>query len=175
LHVRTSGKPTSVAAAVRHQVQSLDPNLPVTNLEALTEVLAGSLFAARMGAVLLAIFGLVALLLAAVGLYGLMSYGVARRTREIGIRMALGADRANIISLLLKQGMTPVVVGLAMGLLGAWSLKKVLSELLHGVSSTDFVTYVIVIILIILTAVVATLLPSHRATEIDPLTALRQE
>jgi putative ABC transport system permease protein len=139
------------------------------------DVLNESLSRRKFPVDLMSLFSSLALILSAIGIYSVMSYSVVQRTSEIGIRMALGADRANIVSLFLKQAMAPVMVGLAMGLLGAWSLKRVLSGLLYGVSSTDYVTYAIVIILIVLTAVIATLLPSHRATEIDPLTALRQE
>jgi len=175
LLAHTTVDPLSLTHAIRQVVKSIDPSQPVGQARAMREVLDESLSRRKFPVDLMSLFSALALILSAIGIYSVMSYSVVQRRSEIGIRMALGAGRANIISLLLKQVMTPVAVGLAMGLHGAWLLKRVLSELLYGVSSTDFVTYVIVIILIVLTAVIATLLPSHRATEIDPLTALRQE
>src|SRR5262249_40583006 len=139
------------------------------------EVLDDSLSTRRFPVSLMTLFSVLALVLSAIGIYGVMSYSVVQRTSEIGIRMALGARRVNIIGLMLRQGMIPVVIGLAVWLLGAWSLKRVLSGLLYGVSSTDVITYAIVAMLILLTAVIAILIPARRATQIDPLTALRQE
>jgi predicted permease len=175
LHVRTTGNPTAIAAAVRHEVQSLDPNLPVTNLVPMTEVLAGSLFAARMGAVLLAVFGLVALLLAAVGLYGLMSYGVARRTREIGIRMALGAGTHSVLALVLKEGMLLVSGGLAVGLIVAAAVTRLLASFLYGVSPLDALTFLAIPVVLAVVALLATYLPARRAVRVDPMIALRYE
>ena len=175
LHVRTSGNPIAVTAAVRHEVQSLDPNLPVTNLQAMTEVLAGSLFAARMGAVLLAVFGLVALLLAAVGLYGLMSYGVARRTREIGIRMALGAGTHSVLALVLKEGMSLVAGGLVAGLIAAAAVTRLLASFLYGVSPLDVPTFAAIPVVLAVVALLATYLPARRAVKVDPMVALRYE
>jgi ABC-type antimicrobial peptide transport system permease subunit len=175
LLAHTTVDPLSLAPAIRQVVKSIDPSQPIGQTRSMREILDGSLSGRKFPVDLMTLFSALALILSAIGIYSVMSYSVVQRTSEIGIRMALGADRANIIGLLLKQAMTPVVVGLAIGLLGAWSLKRVLSGLLYGVSSTDLVTYAIVIILIISTAVIATLLPSRRATEIDPLTALRQE
>jgi len=175
LLAHTTVDPLSLAPAIRQIVKSIDPSQPISQMRSMRDVLDESLSMRRFPVDLMSLFSALALILSAIGIYSVMSYSVVQRTSEIGIRMALGANRANIIGLLLKQAMTPVMVGLAIGLLGAWSLKKTLSRLLYGVSSTDYVTYAIVIILIVSTAVIATLLPSHRATEIDPLTALRQE
>jgi predicted permease len=175
LHVRTIGSPTSVAAAVRHEVQSLDQNLPVTNLQPLTEVLAGSLFAARMGAVLLAVFGLVALLLAAVGLYGLMSYGVSRRTREIGIRMALGAGTHSVLRLVLKEGLSLVGSGLVAGLIVAAAVTRLLASFLYGVSPLDATTFAAIPAVLLVVALLASYIPARRATKVDPMVALRYQ
>src|SRR6185369_8064180 len=173
LHVRAKGKPASLAESVRREVQSLEPNLAVTNIESMSDVLSASLFAARMGAVLLGIFGLLALLLAAVGLYGVMSYSVARRTREIGIRMALGAGRGNVLRLVLKEGMILVGGGLAAGLIVAAGMTRLLASFLYGVSPLDAITFVAIPITLALVALLANYLPARRATKVDPMEALR--
>jgi len=175
LHVRTIGDPVSVAGAVRHEVQALDQNLPVTNLQSMSAVLGSSLFAARMGAVLLAIFGLLALLLAAVGLYGVMSYTVARRTREIGIRMALGAQTGNVLRLVLKEGMVLVAGGVAAGLIVAAAVTRLLASFLYGVSPLDTATFAAIPLVLALAALLATYLPARRAAKVDPMIALRYE
>ena len=175
LHVRTIGDPATLAASVRREVQALDQNLPVTSLQRLTEVLAGSLFAARMGAVLLAIFGSLALLLAAVGLYGVMSYAVSRRTREIGIRMALGAGGGNVLRLVLKEGMSLVAVGVAAGLLVAAAATRLLASFLYGMSPLDAITFVAIPVVLALVALLASYVPAHRAAKVDPMVALRYE
>jgi putative ABC transport system permease protein len=175
LHVRTSGNPTGIAAAVRREVQSLDRDLAVTGLQSLDDVLAGALFAARMGAVLLSIFGLLALLLAAVGLYGVMSYSVSRRTREIGIRIALGADRGRVYGLVLKQGMSLVAIGVAGGLIVAGAVTRLLTSFLYGVSALDAATFLAVPVVLGLVALLATYVPARRAAKVDPMVALRYE
>ena len=175
LHLRTKGKPASLAASVRREVQSLEPNLAVTNLESMSDVLSGSLFAARMGAVLLGIFGLLALLLAAVGLYGVMSYSVARRTREIGIRMALGAGTGNVLRLVLKEGMMLVGGGLAAGLIVAAGVTRLLASFLYGVNPLDAITFVAIPLTLALVALLANYLPARRATKVDPMEALRYQ
>jgi predicted permease len=175
LHVRTIGDPVSVAGAVRREVQALDQNLPVTNLQPMSAVLGSSLFAARMGAVLLAIFGLLALLLAAVGLYGVMSYTVARRTREIGIRMALGAQTGNVLRLVLKEGMVLVGGGVAAGLIAAAAVTRLLASFLYGVSPLDAATFAAIPLVLALAALLATYLPARRAAKVDPMIALRYE
>ncbi|MEK6407646.1 MAG: ABC transporter permease [Acidobacteriota bacterium] len=175
LHVRTNSKPASLAATVRREVQSIEPNLAVTSVESMADVVGGSLFAARMGAVLLAIFGLLALVLAAVGLYGVMSYSVSRRTREIGIRMALGAGSGNVLRLVLKEGMTLVVGGVAAGLIAAAALTRLLASFLYGVSPMDATTFVAIPLVLALVALLASYLPARRATKVDPMEALRYQ
>jgi predicted permease len=175
LHVRTIGDPSSVAGAVRREVQTLDQNLPVTNLQPMRDVLGSSLFAARMGAVLLAIFGLLALLLAGVGLYGVMSYTVSRRTREIGIRMALGAQTGNVLRLVLKEGMALVGGGVAAGLIVAAAVTRLLASFLYGVSPLDATTFVAIPVVLALVALLASYLPARRAAKVDPMIALRYE
>ena len=157
------------------EVQSLDQNLPVTELQTLSGVVAGSLFAARMGAVLLAVFGSLALLLAAIGLYGVMSYTVSRRTREIGIRMALGAATGNVLRLVLKEGMSLVGSGVAVGLIVAAAVTRLLASFLYGVSPLDAATFIAIPMVLALVAFLASYLPARRAAKVDPMIALRYE
>ncbi|MFY9609602.1 MAG: ABC transporter permease [Blastocatellia bacterium] len=175
LHVRTTGRPSSVAGAVRREIQSLDQNLPVTNLQPMSEVVGSSLFAARMGAVLLATFGLLALLLAGVGLYGVMSYTVSRRTREIGIRMALGAQSGSVLRLVLNEGLRLVGSGVAVGLVVAAGATRLLASFLYGVSPLDAATFAAIPLVLALVALLASYLPARRAAKVDPMIALRYE
>jgi predicted permease len=175
LHVRTSGNPVSLAGSVRREVQALDPNLAVTSIQSLSDVVAASLFAARMGAVLLAIFGFLALLLAAIGLYGVMSYAVSRRTREIGIRMALGARKGNVLRLVLREGLTLVSAGVATGLIVAAAATRLLASFLYGVSPLDATTFAAIPLMLALVALLASYLPARRAARVDPIIALRYE
>jgi len=175
LHVRAAGTPLSIASSVRREVQELDPNLAVTSLQPLSDVVAASLFAARMGATLLAIFGLLALLLAAIGLYGVMSYAVSRRTREIGIRMALGAGSGNVLRLVMKEGLTLVTGGVAAGLIVAAAATRLLASFLYGVSPLDAITFVAIPLVLALVALFASYAPARRAARVDPMIALRYE
>ena len=175
LHVRTTGNPLSIAGSVRREVQSLEPNLAITDLQSLSGVVTASLFAARMGAVLLAIFGSLALVLAAIGLYGVMSYAVSRRTREIGIRMALGAGKGSVLRLVLKEGLTLVGGGVASGLIVAFAATRLLTSFLYGVSPLDAVTFAAIPLVLALVALLASYLPARRAAKVDPMIALRYE
>jgi len=175
LQVRTASNPVSIAASVRREVQALDPNLAVTNLQSLSDVVAASLFAARMGAALLAIFGFLALLLAAIGLYGVMSYAVSRRTREIGIRMALGAGTGNVLRLVLKEGLMLVGGGVAAGLIVAAAATRLLASFLYGVSPLDATTFAAIPLVLAVVALLASYLPARRAAKVDPMVALRYE
>ncbi len=175
LHVRTSPDPESLAAAVRSEVQSLEKNLPISGIRTMADQMSSSLFPAKMGAILLAIFGSLALLLASVGLYGVMGYSVARRTREIGIRMALGAGRNDVLKMVLKEGMTLVGIGIILGLGAAWFATQLLASFLYGVSVTDPFTFAGVSLLLSGVALVASFVPARRATRVDPLVALRYE
>ena len=175
LHVRTAVDPSTVAAAIRNETQALEKNLPLGNPELMSERVANSLYAARMGAILLAVFGGLALLLASIGLYGVMSFAVSRRTRELGIRVALGARPGDVFRLVLRQGMILVVVGLVIGLGVAWMVTRLLASFLYGVSTTDAFTFAAIPALLILVALLACYLPARRATKVEPLTALRYE
>jgi predicted permease len=175
LHVRATSNPASMAASVRREVQALDQNLAVTSLQSLSDVVAASLFAARMGAALLASFGFLALLLAAIGLYGVMSYAVSRRTREIGIRMALGAGTGNVLRLVLKEGLLLVGGGVAAGLIVAAAATRLLASFLYGVSPLDATTFAAIPLVLALVALLASYLPARRAAKVDPMIALRYE
>ncbi len=175
LFVRAAGDPLSVVGSVRREVNSLEKNLPLNNLQPLTRLLDSSLFPARMGAVLLIVFGLLALLLAAIGLYGVMSFAISQRTREIGVRMALGAQRRDVLLMALKEGMLLVAIGIALGLIAALTVTRLLSGFLYGVSATDAVTFAAIPIILALVALLACYLPARKATKVDPIVALRYE
>jgi len=175
LHVRTSIDPSSIAGVIRNEVQSLEKNLPLGNPERMSERVANSLYAARMGALLLAVFGGLALLLASIGLYGVMSFAVARRTRELGIRVALGARPGDVFRLVLRQGMTLVIAGLVLGVGVAAAVTRLLAAFLYGVSTTDALTFTAIPVLLTMVALLACYLPARRATKVEPLIALRYE
>ena len=175
MQVRTSGRPESTIAAVRGQVQSLDTNLALTNLNTIEELIDQGLWAPRVGAALLAVFGGLALLLAIIGVYGVLSYSVSQQTREIGIRMAMGARTASVLSLIIGQGMRLAVVGLMLGLLIAFATMRVLSSLLFGVSAHDPVTFAGVSLILATAAILGCYIPARRAAKVNPITALRYE
>jgi putative ABC transport system permease protein len=175
MQVRTSGSPESVIAAVRSQVQSLDTNLALTNLNTIEELIDQGLWAPRVGAGLLAVFGALALLLAIVGVYGVLSYSVSQQTREIGIRMAMGARTASVLSLVVRQGMRLALVGLALGLVIAFAGMRLLSSLLFGVSAHDPATFAGVSLILATAAILGCYVPARRAAKINPISALRSE
>jgi predicted permease len=175
LFVRTEGDPRSVIATVRSQVQSLDKNLALTNILSIGEVLSQGLWAPRMGAALLGLFAGLALILAAVGIYGVLSYSVAQRAQEVGIRMALGATPGQVLWLVVGQGFRLALVGVAVGLPLAFLFARALASLLFGVKAADLVTYGSVTALLAAVALVACYVPARRATKVDPIVALRYE
>jgi predicted permease len=175
LHVRTAGEPKNLIAAIRREVGTLDKNLPVYNVRTFTELVAQSIYRERLIATLSGFFGLLALLLASLGLYGVMSYSVARRTREIGIRLALGAQKSDVLKLVVRQGMALVLIGAGLGMVAARALTRVLAKLLYGISATDPLTFVIISLALVGVALLACYLPARRATKVDPLTSLRYE
>jgi predicted permease len=175
LVVRTKGEPQSVAGAVREQIRALDPNLPVADVKTLRDQLDLSLFPSRVAAWTLGGFGVLALLLAAIGLYGVVAYSVAQRTREIGVRMALGAKEKDVLRLVLGEGLFVIGIGLVIGLLLAFAATRVIAGFLYGVGATDALTFAGVPLLLGLVAVVASYIPARRATKVDPLVALRYE
>ncbi|MBL8190479.1 MAG: ABC transporter permease [Acidobacteria bacterium] len=173
--VRTTVQPETVIGAIRNEIRQMDANLPVTDVKTLREHMNLSLFPARAVAALLTAFGLLALTLAAIGIYGVMSYSVAQRTREVGIRMALGAQRSDVLRLMLRQGMTLAAIGMAIGLTAAFVLTRLLANLLYGVSSTDAVAFIGVTLALGLVVMIACLIPASRAAKVDPMIALRYE
>src|SRR6266704_2345930 len=175
LVVRTNGNPEPLLGAVRTQVQPIDKNLAFTNAQTVQQILGQGLWAARMGAALLGLFGALALILAAIGIYGVLAYSVAQRTSEIGLRMALGAQPRQVLGLVLKQGMLLALIGATVGILVALPVARMAGNLLYGVSATDPLTYVGITLLLLCVALLACYLPARRATRIDPLVALRVE
>jgi macrolide transport system ATP-binding/permease protein len=175
LIVRTTGPPQASIAAVRNAVHSIDPNLPVYDVKTMAEHMRLPLFPARIAAVVLGAFGFVALALAAIGIYGVTSYSVAQRTREIGIRMALGAQLGDVLRLIISQGLKLTALGVGLGLIGAFILTRALASLLYEVSATDPVTFVLVSVSLGVVALLASYFPARRATKVDPLVALRYE
>jgi putative ABC transport system permease protein len=175
LVVRTNGDPTLLAKAVREAVWAVDKDQPVSKVRTMDDVLAAATSRERFQTLLLTMFATLALVLACVGLYGVISYAAAQRTHEIGVRMALGAQPGDVLRLVLRQGMTLTFSGLLLGLAGGLAVMRVMSDLLFGVTATDAVTYLSVGTLLVLVAFVACYVPARRATKVDPLTALRYE
>ncbi len=174
LVARTAGEPEAVLSTVQRTVRELDKQLPLVGVQTIAQRLHGGLWAPRAGAALLGVFGLLALVLAAIGIYGVMSFAVAQRAREIGIRMALGARRNDVLALVLRQGMAVVGLGLAAGLLAAFALTRFAASLLFGVSPTDPVAFGATSLLLAGVALAANLVPARRATAVDPVTVLKQ-
>jgi predicted permease len=173
--IRTSAPIDTAATALRREAQAVDPAVPVFDTTSLNDRLAASLFEQRILANLLSVLGTVALLLAAVGLYGVIGYSVAQRTNEIGIRMALGAEPSAVLRLVVGQGMKLTLAGVAIGLLAALGLTRLMSSLLFGVSATDPLTFAGVAILLAPVALAAAYIPARRAMRVDPMIALRDE
>jgi macrolide transport system ATP-binding/permease protein len=175
LVVRAEGDPHALAAGIRGAVRGLDEGLPLYDVKTMEEHLGLSLFPARVAATLLGGFGLLALLLSAVGVYGVVSYAASQRTREIGIRMALGAQRRDVLRLVGGRGLLLVTAGVALGLAGAFALTRFMASLLYGVSATDPTTFALVVALLGAVALLACYVPARRATKVDPVVALRHE
>jgi predicted permease len=175
LHVRAAGDAAQITAAVRGVVKELAPSLPLLEVQTLSDRIDQSLNGQRSQTRLLAFFGLLALLLSSIGIYGVMAYSVAQRTREIGIRMALGARSQNVLSLIIKQGMALVVSGVALGLIAGFVVTRLIGSLLFGVTAADPMTFAVTSLLLVGVAALAGYLPARWATKVDPLIALRQD
>ena len=171
--LKTTMDPTTLVAALREAVLTIDPDQPISDVRTMDQWVSRSLEVRRAPMVLLALFGGVALVLSAVGIYGVLAFGVAQRIREFGIRQALGANRQSIMSLVLMQGLRTVGLGIALGLAGAYALSRFLETLLFGVQPYDMSVFAGVTVLLLLVAILACFLPARRATQIDPMTALR--
>jgi predicted permease len=173
IHVRTTSDPAAMLETVRRQVQELEPTLPVSDLQTMHEALGMALLPARLAATVVTGFAVLALTLAAIGLYGVIAYTVSQGTREIGIRMALGAESTDVLKLVVRQGMVLTAVGLALGVFGGYALARLMAMLLYGISPTDVIAFVIASLILAAIALLATYLPARRATRVDPMVALR--
>ena len=173
--VRTAMDPKQMAAAVRREVQQVDPRQPVAEVQPMAQYVSSALARPRLYAVLLGAFASLALLLAAIGLYGLMAYAVSRRTHEIGVRMALGAQRRDVLGSMLSDGARLAVTGLVVGVACAIALSRLVAKLLYGVTAGDLLTYAGVVTLLGSVALIATCIPARRASRVDPMVALRYE
>jgi putative ABC transport system permease protein len=175
LLVRTTGDPTTLAEAIRRETKAVIPNLPPPLIRTMDDLLSETVAQPRLQTGLLSLFAGVALVLAAVGLYGVLAYTVTHRHREIGIRLALGASKRNVLSLVIGQGMKLALTGAAIGIVAALALTRVIRSLLYGVTSTDPATFAGVALLLLLVALFACWLPARRAARVDPMQALRHE
>jgi putative ABC transport system permease protein len=173
--VRTQNDPTRLVPTLRNAVWTIDPNQPIANISTMERIVADSIAQPRLNMLLMGLFGALALILAAVGIYGLLSYAVTQRIQEIGIRMALGAQVTDVLKLVLKQGMTLALIGEALGLVGAFALARLIGGLLFGVTPTDAMTFIAVSGVLTGVALLACYFPARRATKVDPLVALRCE
>jgi ABC-type antimicrobial peptide transport system permease subunit len=175
LLLRTASDPSAMSGTVRRAIADQDPALAVFGLEPFGDTVARTMAERRFTMLVLGLLAAVALLLAAIGIHGVLSYAVSQRTREIGIRMALGAEASGVRRLVVREGMSLAALGAAFGLAAAWGLTRWISSLLFGVTATDPVTFVVVPLGLALVALVATYVPARRATRVDPVRALRTE
>ena len=174
LYVRTSTSPESLIAIVRHEIQQLEPNLPVPDIQTMNQTIAASLYVPRMAAWLIGILGTLAMILTSLGVYGVLSFAISRRTRELGIRMALGADSGRVLRLVIREGMLLLALGLAVGMTGAAFFTMTLSGFLFGVDTHDLTTFVTVPLVLTFVAFAACYLPARRAIGVDPIKAIRE-
>ncbi|MGH9832825.1 MAG: ABC transporter permease [Blastocatellia bacterium] len=173
--IRTQGEPSAVANAARNVIRTLDPEQPVADVRTMESLIGTSVARSRFNTLLLTIFAVVALLLAGVGIYGVMAYSVAQRTHEIGVRMALGARASDVLRLVVRRGMTLAITGVALGVVASFALTRLMETLLFNVSATDPLTFAGIPLLLVLVALLACLIPARRAAKVDPMVALRYE
>jgi putative ABC transport system permease protein len=175
LTIRATGDPLSLTSAVRKEVMAIDPDQPIAAVRTMEQALSESVSAPRYRTTLLGLFAAVALLLAAIGIYGVIAYATAQRTHELGVRMALGAQSKDVLKLVIGQGIKLALAGALLGLGGALALTRLVNTLLFGVSATDPLTFAVVGLLLTLVALLACWIPARRATKVDPLVALHYE
>lgn len=173
--LKAAGDPNQLTAAVRQQVKAIDSDQPIYNVRTMDQIRAESVAPERLNLTLLTIFAGIALVLAIVGIYGVMSYSVTQRTHEIGIRMAVGAQPWDVFRMVIGQGMMLALIGIVVGLIGAYGLTRLMTTMLFGVEPTDPTTFAAIAVLLTLVALVACYLPSRRATRVDPIESLRYE
>jgi putative ABC transport system permease protein len=173
--VRTSDEPRNLILGVRREMAAFNPNLPPNNIQPLTENIRRRVWLLRTLTIVLVIFGLLGMILAAVGVYGVMSYAVAQRTREIGVRMALGAQAGEVLRLMIWRGMRLALIGVALGLAAALAMTRIMQNMLFKLSAPDPATFALIALLLIGVALIASYIPARRATKVDPLVALRCE
>jgi len=175
LVVRTDGDPTAIAPAIQREIRTLDPNQPLSDVRTMNQVMSEWVARSRFNTLLLGLFAGLATLLSAVGIFGVMNYSVALRTRELGLRLAVGAQPRQVLLLVLKQGLSLTIVGVVLGLAAAFALTRLLSGLLFGVAAVDVATFASISLLLLIVSLLACYLPARRAMRIDPLSALRYE
>jgi putative ABC transport system permease protein len=173
--IRTSGDATLLAPALRRELAALDPAQPLSDVKSMEQRVASSIAQSKLNSVLTGLFAMVALALASIGIYGVISYAVAQRTREIGIRMALGATRSDVLKLIVRQGMTPAALGVLIGVVASLAVTRLMGKLLYGVSATDPVVFGAVCALLSVVAFGACVAPARRASRVDPNVALRND
>jgi putative ABC transport system permease protein len=173
--IKGASDPNQLIAAVRQQVKAIDPDQPIYSIRTMDDIRAESIAPERLNLTLLSIFAGIALVLAVVGIYGVMSYAVTQRTHEIGIRMAIGAESRHVFQMILGQGMTLALIGVALGLVGAFALTRLMTTMLFGVEATDPATFAAIAALLTTVALVACYIPGRRATKVDPVVSLRYE
>ena len=173
--IKATGDPNQLIAAARQQVASIDPNQPIYNIRTMDEIRGESVAPQRLNLTLLSIFAGIALVLAIVGIYGVMSYSVTQRTHEIGIRMAIGAQPRDVFRMVIGHGMTLTIIGIAFGLVGAFALTRLMTTMLFGVKPTDPATFASIAVMLTGVALVACYIPGRRATKVDPVVSLRYE
>jgi predicted permease len=173
--IRTTGDPLALAPAVQREIRALDNEQPISAVRSMNQVMGDTVARARFNTLLLVLFGVLATLLAAVGIFGVMNYSLALRTREIGLRMALGAQNRQVLLLLLRQGLVLTLIGTAIGIAGALALTRLMSTMLFGVNAADPTIFAAIVALLMFVSLIACYLPARRATRIDPMSALRSE